>query len=125
MTSSQMTTSKFRVNKGGSESASHKANVDIFFEHERAKEILTSMIEHSPSDRIIQGEVEKVMTKMFRVNPQFDPDTLTRAAFFVVKSKRKRISEREIQRITHDSGNENHSWPNLVPVIKRVTEGTK
>ncbi len=92
----------------------------LVFQQERARSVLSELLTHSSQDNDLRPEIEKIIGKMFEYNPQLEPDSLTRAAFFFVKSSSRMISEEDVRNIAHDGVRDNYTWPALVPVIKSV-----
>jgi hypothetical protein len=95
-------------------------NAMLVFQYEKARNTLSELLNNNIHDKELKPEIEQVITKMFAHNPKLEPDSLIRAAFFVVKSNRNNITPSDVTMIAHDGGKDNYSWPALVPVIRTL-----
>lgn len=92
-------------------------NAEFVFHHLQAKKFLSALLVRSFDDESLQDQADKIICTMLELNDRADPDTVARAAYFVVKSKRNPVSEDDVRRIRKNGGRENNSWPALVPII--------
>lgn len=96
------------------------------YQNESAKKILSDILQHSPSEYLsFRLETEKIIDFMFKQNPNIEPDSLTRAALLVAKSKYSSISPDDVKRIRNNGGRLNYLWPALIPIIRKALEQQK
>ncbi len=87
--------------------------------------VLSEVLKHNQRDQGLRPEIEDVITTMFRYDTKLEPDSLARAAFFVVKSNHGKISLADVKMIRNDGGKQNYSWPALIQVIRSQIAQTK
>lgn len=92
-------------------------DADFLVHHLQAQHYLSALLTHSPEDEALREKIDKVICMMLEINDKADPDTLARAAYFVVKSASSFMTQDDVQRIRRNGGRENNSWPSLVPII--------
>jgi hypothetical protein len=90
---------------------------DFLVRHLQAQHSLSALLKLSPEDEPLRQRIDNVIRMMLEINDKADPDTLARAAYFVVKSATKAMTQEDVQRIRRNNGRENNSWPSLVPII--------